>query len=104
MSEIAIYKSTDNKVEVAVQMDNETVCNKHIKNIYKEGELSQEATISKMEIVREEGKRQIVRKIEHYNLDMVFVGYRVNSSRATQFRIWATQRIKDFFVNFKIAA
>jgi prophage maintenance system killer protein len=73
---------------------------KHIKNIFNSSELSQKATVSKMETVQNEGKRQIRRQIEFYNLDMVIsVGYRVNSARATQFRIWATGRLKEFVVN-----
>ena len=115
MSEIEIYKTQEGKTEVQVRIEKETVwlsqkqiaqvfgigvpaINKHIKNIVKEGELSPEATISKMEIVQKEGNRQIIREIEIYNLDFIIsVGYRINSSRATQFRIWATQRLKVIF-------
>ena len=71
--------------------------NEHIKNIIKEGELARESTLRKFRIVRQEGKRQVSREIEHYNLDMTLsVGYRVNSKKGTQFRIWATQRLKDY--------
>lgn len=70
--------------------------NKHIKNIIKEGELLVSSTVSKMEIVQQEGKRQVIREVAHYNLDMIIsVGYRINSQRATQFRQWATQRLKE---------
>lgn len=70
---------------------------KHINNIDHEGELSKKATVSKMEIVGKEGKRLIKRQIEMINLDMIIaVGYRVNSRRATQFRIWATQVLKKY--------
>ncbi len=70
---------------------------KHLANIYEEGELLPEATISKMEIVQTEGNRQVTRNIDFYNLDAVIsVGYRVNSHRATQFRIWATKVLKEF--------
>ncbi len=70
---------------------------KHLTNIYEEGELLQEATVSKMEIVQTEGTRQVSRDIDFYNLDAVIsVGYRVNSHRATQFRIWATKVLKEF--------
>lgn len=70
---------------------------KHLVNIYKEGELLPEATVSKMEIVQTEGTRQVTRDIDFYNLDAVIsVGYRVNSHRATQFRIWATKVLKEF--------
>ena len=69
---------------------------KHVNNIFKTGELSREATVSKMETVQTEGGRNVQRKVEYYNLDLIIsVGYRVNSSQATQFRIWATQTLKD---------
>ncbi len=72
---------------------------KHIKNIFATGELQSEATVSKMEIVRQEGKRQVRRAVEHYSLDMVIsVGYRVNSLRGTQFRIWATNVLRQHLV------
>lgn len=72
--------------------------NKHIKNILEDNELT-EATISKMETVRQEGSRTVTRNIEYYNLDMVIaVGYRVNSKEATQFRIWATNTLKEFII------
>ncbi len=72
---------------------------KHIRNIVTDQELNATATISKMERVRQEGSRQVRRMVEVYNLDMVLsVGYRVNSSRATQFRIWATERLKEHLV------
>lgn len=70
---------------------------KHLSNIFEEGELFKEATVSKMEIVQTEGTRQVTRSIDFYNLDAVIsVGYRVNSYRATQFRIWATSVLKEF--------
>jgi prophage maintenance system killer protein len=73
--------------------------NKHIKNILRSKELLPDTTISKMEMVQKEGKRKVNRVVEIYNLDMIIsVGYRVNSSQATQFRIWATQRLKDYLV------
>jgi hypothetical protein len=72
---------------------------KHLKNIYISGELTQEATISKMETVQIEGGRQVIREMEIYNLDAVIaVGYRVNSLKATHFRIWATNTLRDFIV------
>lgn len=71
--------------------------NEHIKNILSEGELSQNSTIRKILIVQNEGTRQVSREIEHYNLDMIIsVGYRVNSKKATHFRIWATKVLKEF--------
>ena len=76
---------------------NVSAVSKHLANIYAEGELSQTATVSKMEIVQTEGTRQVTRLIDFYNLDAVIsVGYRVNSRRATQFRIWATGILKEF--------
>src|SRR5690554_1731242 len=73
--------------------------NEHIQTICKTGELDRESTIRKFRIVRQEGKRQVTRNIDHYNLDMIIsVGYRVNSKRGTQFRMWATQRLKDYLV------
>ena len=69
---------------------------KHLKNIYKEGELDKKSTVSILETVQNEGGRLIKRKIEYYNLDaMISVGYRVNSKKATQFRIWATKILKQ---------
>lgn len=72
---------------------------KHLQNIFNEGELAQESTVSKMETVQNEGGRSVTRMIDYYNLDAVIsVGYRVNSIRATQFRRWATQILKQFAV------
>jgi prophage maintenance system killer protein len=71
----------------------------HIKNIYNEGELDKEATCRKFRQVQKEGKREVERNIDHYNLDLIIsVGYRINSKRGTQFRQWATQRLKDYLV------
>lgn len=71
--------------------------NKHLNNIYNEGELNKNSTISILEIVQKEGKRDISRNVAFYNLDAIIsVGYRVNSSRATQFRIWATNTLKEY--------
>ena len=78
-----------------------SVISRHIKNIYKkkEGELVKEATVAKNATVQIEGKRTIEREVEFYNLDVIIsVGYRVKSQQGTQFRIWATQRLKDYFV------
>jgi len=73
--------------------------NKHLKNIYAAGELTPAATISKMEIVRPEGTREVRREVEYYNLDAIIaVGYRVNSYQATQFRIWATKTLREFMI------
>ena len=73
--------------------------NKHLKNIYAAGELTPGATVSKMEIVRPEGAREVRREVEYYNLDAIIaVGYRVNSYQATQFRIWATKTLREFMI------
>lgn len=73
--------------------------NKHLNNIYSEGELSQSSTISKMEIVQKEGSREVTRQIDFYNLDAIIsVGYRVNSTRATQFRQWCTFVLRQFAI------
>ncbi len=70
---------------------------KHLKNIYETGELHRPATVSNLEIVQNEGGRDVKRTLELYNLDAIIaVGYRVNSKRATQFRIWATQVLKEY--------
>ena len=72
---------------------------KHLKNIYSTGELSREATVSRMETVQNEGGRTVVREQDFYNLDVIIaVGYRVNSVMATQFRIWATQVLKTYLL------
>ncbi len=72
---------------------------RHLKNIYESGELERSSTVSIMETVQNEGGRDVKRDIEFYNLDAIIaVGYRVNSKKATQFRIWATQTLKEFIV------
>ena len=72
---------------------------KHLKNVYASGELKENTTVSKMETVRDEGGRKVVRTIVAYNLDAIIaVGYRVNSWRATQFRIWATDVLKRYLL------
>jgi hypothetical protein len=71
----------------------------HLKNIYTTKELDKNATTEKYSVVRQEGNRQVSRKILFYNLDAIIsVGYRVNSKRGTQFRIWANQVLKDYLV------
>lgn len=112
--EIIIYTSEDGKISLDTKLENNTIwltqkdmaelfgvktpaINKHLNNIYQEGELSQDATISILEIVQKEGKRNVKRQTAFYNLDAIIsVGYRVNSSRATQFRIWATNVLKEY--------
>ncbi len=73
--------------------------NKHLQNIYNDKELEESSTISKMEIVRQEGSRQVKREQAFYNLDAIIsVGYRVNSKKATNFRIWATSVLKEYMI------
>lgn len=71
----------------------------HLKEIYKTGELNEEATTRKVRAVQQEGKRKVSRDLDFYNLDAIIaVGYRVNSYQATQFRIWATKTLKEFII------
>lgn len=71
----------------------------HLSNVFSSGELEKEATIRKFRIVRHEGTRNVTRSVEHYNLDAIIsVGYRVKSAIATQFRIWATKRLREYLV------
>lgn len=115
-NELLIYQSSDGSIKIDVRMEQETVwltqksiaqlfgvetpaISKHIKNIYESGELNASATISKMETVQIEGAREVKRYPDYYNLDLIIaVGYRVNSHQATQFRIWATQVLKEFII------
>lgn len=116
MSEIVIYQGKDNNIQIEVQFENETVwlsqkqmaelfnknimtINEHIKNIYKEQELEESSTIRKSLIVQKEGNRKVSREVLFYNLDVIIsVGYRVKSPQGTQFRIWATQRLKEYLI------
>ena len=112
--EMVLYHTNDRTVTVEAYIKDETIwvtqkamaelfgvnvpdVSKHLKNIYEEGELSKEATISKMEIVQNEGGRLVKRNPIFYNLDAIIsVGYRVNSIKATNFRIWATSVLKEY--------
>ena len=114
-NQIVVYQPNET-VRLDVRLENETVwltqlkiadlfgvqkaaISKHIKNIFASGELIKEATVSKMETVQAEGGRTVVRVQEFFNLDVIIaVGYRVNSKRATQFRIWATRVLKEFLL------
>ncbi len=90
---------TQKQIALLFEKDTRTV-NEHIKAIYKEKELLQDATIRKFRIVQKEGKRKVSRDVLHYNLDVIIsVGYRVNSKKATQFRKWATQVLKQYISN-----
>lgn len=111
-----VYEAEDGRVKLEVRLQNETVwltqadmarlfqCSAdnislHLKNIYDEGELQPEATSEDFSVVRQEGARQVRRSLTFYNLDAIIsVGYRVKSHVATRFRIWATQRLKEYIV------
>ena len=115
-SEILLYTSPDGQVQLDVRMQDDTLwmtqqmmaelfqttvpnINVHIKNILQEAELQEEGTIKEILIVRKEGSRNVRRPVNFYNLDMILsVGYRVNTRRGTQFRIWATQRLREYLV------
>lgn len=115
-NQIQIYQSEDGQVSLQVSFENETVwlnqaqmamlfdtstdnISLHLKNIYAESELDENLTTEDFSVVRQEGKRQIKRTLKHYNLDAIIsVGYRISSKRATQFRQWATQVLKQFLV------
>jgi len=108
-----VFMARSGELQLDVRIDSETVwltqaqiaelfgvqvpaINKHLANIYEDGELERRATISKMETVRQEGRRTVRRNIEHYSLDAIIsVGYRVNSKMATAFRQWATRVIRE---------
>ncbi len=114
--EVLLYQSEDKLTRLQVRLEGETVwlsqaqmaelfqttvanVNIHIRNIFEEGELQREPTIKDYLIVQSEGTRQVSRNVAFYNLDVIIsVGYRVKSIQGTQFRIWATQRLKEFIV------
>ncbi len=109
-----VYQAEDGKLKLDVRFEDESVwlsqrlmaelfqkdvrtISEHIQNIYDEGELAPEATIRKFRTVRLEGRREVKRLVDYYNLDMIIsVGYRVKSRVATRFRIWATQQLTEF--------
>lgn len=111
-----LYQSEDEDVSINALVKDETIwltqktmarlfdvevpaISKHLSNIFEEGELKQEATVSKMETVQTEGKRNVKRTLDFYNLDAIIsVGYRVNSKRATVFRIWATKVLREYMI------
>ena len=114
--EIVIYQTEDGETKIDVRFVDETVwltqaqlcelyqtsksnISEHIKNIYEEGELSEEATVRKFRTVQIEGERTVTRNIVHYNVDMIIsLGYRVKSIIATHFRLWATERLKEYII------
>lgn len=114
--EIIIYQSEEGQPKIEVRLENENVwltqaqlvelyqssksnVSEHIKHIFEEGVLKENSTVRKFRTVRIEGKRNVVRDLEFYNLDMIIsLGYRVKSSTATKFRIWATERLKEYII------
>jgi prophage maintenance system killer protein len=115
-NQIVIYQTNDGVARLEVKLEEGTVwlsqkqmaelfdkgiptINEHIKNVYKEGELDENSTIRKYRIVQKEGNREVLRETTAYNLDVIIsVGYRVKSLRGTQFRIWATNVLKQHIV------
>ena len=114
--QIEIYQSDDGQTQIQVRLEKDTIwlsqaqmaelfekdsdtIGLHLRNIYNSDELERSATTEDSSVVRQEGKRQVRRKIKFYNLDAIIsVGYRVNSKKGTRFRIWATQRLKEYLV------
>ena len=111
---MVIFKTEDNQISVDVRFHNESVwltleqmstlferdkstISRHIKNVFAEGELIQEATVAKFATVQLEGNREVERELDYYNLDVIIsVGYRVKSQRGVQFRQWATKRLNEY--------
>jgi hypothetical protein len=116
LGELILYSTEDGRTRIECRLQERTLwlsqadlaelyqkdvrtINGHLKNIYREAELMPEATIRNYRIVRSEGGRAVGRTIEHYNLDVILaVGYRVRSPRGTQFRRWATERLREYLV------
>ena len=115
-SEILICQNTEVNIKIDVHLEEETVwltqaqlcelfqkskatISEHIKNVFEEGELDPRATVRKFRTVQMEGNRNVEREIDYLNLDVIIsVGYRVKSPQGTQFRIWATQRLKEYII------
>lgn len=115
-SEILLYQTEDGQTKIDVRLDEETVwlsqvqmaelfqttkqnLSLHIKNVFEEGELEEISTVKDYLTVQTEGKRKVQRNIKFYNLNVIIsVGYRVKSHRGTQFRIWATQQLKELII------
>lgn len=114
--EILFYQTKDGGTRIDVRLQDETVwltqaqmaelfqttkqnVSLHVKNVFEEGELDQKATVKESLTVQKEGDRRVSREVSYYNLDVIIsVGYRVKSIRGTQFRIWATQRLKEYLI------
>jgi hypothetical protein len=115
--EILLYQTDDGQTELDVRLEAETVwlnlnqmavlfqrdksvISRHLGNIFSTGELARESTVAKFATVQQEGARKVERRIDYYNLDAIIsVGYRVNSIRGTQFRIWATHILKGHLIH-----
>ena len=115
-SEILIYQNSEGSIKIDVRLEEESVwltqaqlcelfqkskatISEHIKNVFEEGELDASATVRNFRTVQTEGKREVERAIDYYNLDVIIsVGYRVKAPQGTQFRIWATQRLKEYII------
>lgn len=114
--ELIIYETPNGKLDIQLDLENETIwltqrliaqlfeCSTdnvgvHLKNIYESGELEENRTTEFFSVVQKEGNRNVNREIKHYNLDAIIsVGYRVNSTKATKFRQWATQTLKEYII------
>ena len=114
--DIIIYQNQEGNIKLDVHLEQDSVwltqeqmgllfgkgrstITEHIDNIFREAELDRKSTCRKFRQVQLEGEREVARDIEHYNLDVIIsVGYRVKSKQGTQFRIWATQRLKEYIV------
>ena len=115
-NKIIIYQTEDGQTQIDVRLENDTVwltqaqmvelfqttkqnVSLHVGNVFKEGELEQEATVKEYLTVQKEGERSVSRKVKYYNLDVIIsVGYRVKSKRGTAFRIWARRVLKDYLI------
>ncbi|MDR2374125.1 MAG: virulence RhuM family protein, partial [Bifidobacteriaceae bacterium] len=113
-SEIVLYQTDDGQTRIDVRLAGETVwlsqgqmvelfqsskanVSEHVKHVFEEGELEEEATVRKFRTVRQEGDREVIREVSYYNLDVIIsVGYRVRSLRGTQFRRWALTILKEY--------
>ena len=114
--ELLLYQDEKGSTQIEVRLENENVwltqaqlvtlyqsskanVSEHIKHIFEEGELEEMATVRKFRTVQKEGSREVTREVVHYNLDLIIsLGYRIKSHIATKFRIWATQRLKEYII------
>lgn len=114
--QVLLYRTEDGLSRIEVRLENETVwltqnrmaelfqttkqnISLHIQNTFEEGELMRDSTVKESLTVQQEGSREVQRRLELYNLDVIIsVGYRVKSHRGTQFRIWATQRLREYLI------